>query len=269
VSFDPQNPRGAPRPSQPPTPPPTPPQSPRPPTSYIPPQPVNRGPSRLLIAGGAIIGVLVIGIAILFVLNLVAKPTTPAPPTTSHSASTAPTVAGSPNGSSVPLATPPTTGASLTPTPGGSIALPSPGTPEAILLSHIPDSLRPTCSEQTAASSPPIYIASCSANTGQINVNYSMYASVEIMNAAYQDTFTAEQIDPGTGSCEDHSTWPAEGPYLVEGAPVGRRLCTDRPGFPTIYWTDDRLFILSNASSPTGDAAGLLTFWTTQAGPIQ
>jgi len=109
-------------------------------------------------------------------------------------------------------------------------------------------------------------MASCSASASDITVNYSMYASAELMNSAYQDVFTPLQIDPNSGSCENPSTWPAESTYDVEGAPIGRRLCTDQPGAPTIYWTDDRLNILSQASG--ADATQLLDFWTNEAGPI-
>lgn len=111
-------------------------------------------------------------------------------------------------------------------------------------------------------------MASCSANSGQIAVNYSLYASADLMNAAYQDQFAQEHIDADSGSCENLSTWPAEGSYLVENQPAGRRVCTNRPGSPTIYWTDDRLNVLGNATATDGDAEALISFWTNEAGPI-
>ena len=87
------------------------------------------------------------------------------------------------------------------------------------------------------------------------------------MDAAFQSAFADQQIDPGTGSCEDHGTWPAEGPYGVESSPVGRRLCADWQGEPTIYWTDERLNIYASATA--ADPVRLIQFWTTEAGPIQ
>ena len=99
-------------------------------------------------------------------------------------------------------------------------------------------------------------------------MTYDQYGDATSMDADYEAIFAKEQIDANSGSCEDHGTWPAEGAYQVEEAPAGRRLCTDRPGSPTIYWTDDLLTILSTASSPSGDAAGLVQFWTNEAGPI-
>lgn len=88
------------------------------------------------------------------------------------------------------------------------------------------------------------------------------------MDAAYKTLRDRAQIEPDTGSCEDHNTWPAEGSYKVENEPAGRRLCADQPGSSTIYWTDDRLTILSTAATSTGDYAGLLQFWMNEAGPI-
>jgi hypothetical protein len=111
-------------------------------------------------------------------------------------------------------------------------------------------------------------MASCSALTVGITLNYSQYASADLRNSAYQDEFAQAQIEPDTGSCEDHSTWPAESSYDVGGQPVGRRMCVDQQGRPTIIWTDDRLNVLANATSQIGDPAGLLQFWTTQAGPL-
>jgi hypothetical protein len=258
VSFDPQNPRGAPPAATPP------PATARPP-SYIPPQPVNRGPSRNVLLAIALAVALVLLAIVILLLNQSNTPSAPgASPARSSGGSAAPSVVGSPHSSSVPSPR-----ATTEATPGPSFVVvvgPSPGTPEAELLAHVPEGLRASCTAQTAASSPPIYMATCTATAGGITVNYSEYASAEVMNSAYQEIFAPVQIDPNSGSCEDHSTWPAEGTYDVEDSPAGRRLCTDKPGTPTIYWTDDRLNILSQASG--ADATQLLEFWTNEAGPI-
>src|SRR4051812_14148858 len=123
VSFDPHNPRGASRPTPPPsTPPLTPPTSSKQP-SYIPPQPVNRGPSRnVVIAIGAVIAVLLVGIVVLLALNMLkgAPPSSPtvSPPSASH---VAPTPARSAGSSSVPSsASPSLSSPTVRPTPGGS-----------------------------------------------------------------------------------------------------------------------------------------------------
>jgi hypothetical protein len=254
VSFDPQNPRGT-------APLSTPPPGASKPPGYIPPQPVKPSPSRnvWLVIGG-VVALVLLALAVLLLVNNRAGST--ASPSRPPNASAAP----SPAGASGPLPSAPRT---ALPTSGSGSGIPtlasSPGTAETELLSHIPEALRATCTTMTAASSPGIEMASCSASSGAIAVNYSQYATAEIMNAAYEEIFAPLQIDPNTGSCEDHPTWPAESDYDVEGTPVGRRLCTDEQGAPTIYWTDERLNILSHASGP--DATQLLDFWTNEAGP--
>ena len=70
-----------------------------------------------------------------------------------------------------------------------------------------------------------------------------MYASVEIMNSDYQDTFTAEQIDPGTGSCEDPGVTGRLRSVPGRGRPWVAACVRTSSGFPTVYWTDDRVFI--------------------------
>jgi len=255
VSFDPHNPRGAPRPPQPP--------ANNPVSNYIPPQPVNPGPSRMLIAGGAAIGILVVGILILLGLNLLNTPAASlAPSATAPVASTpAPTGAGSPRASSVPSNAPPTNVASRAPaTPLGS-----PPTGFDAFLLHVPEALRASCVLGDNATTF-TFSATCTTSDG-IVVTYAEYPDSTSMDSAYEDAFAQVQIDPGTGSCEDYGTWPAEGPYEVAGEAAGRRLCSTEQGSPTIYWTDDRLAI--SASATGSDPVRLVQFWTNEAGPVQ
>lgn len=110
--------------------------------------------------------------------------------------------------------------------------------------------------------------AACTSPDGTITLTYSSYDAANALDAAYEELRATTQIDPDSGRCEDHATWPAESSYEVQNEPAGRRLCTDEAGSPTIYWTDDRLVILSQAASTTGDAEALVEFWATEAGPI-
>ncbi len=54
--------------------------------------------------------------------------------------------------------------------------------------------------------------------------------------------------------------------------PIGRYLCiatgVEPAVIPTIYWTDDRFNILSQASDVLGDYERLVEFWRDEAGPI-
>ena len=54
--------------------------------------------------------------------------------------------------------------------------------------------------------------------------------------------------------------------------PTGRYLCVatgvEPAVVPTIYWTDDRFNILSQASNVLGNYERLVEFWVGEAGPI-
>jgi len=247
VSFDPQNPRGAPRPSAAPTP------------SYIPPQPVERRPPTILLAAIAVLALFVIAAAVYLIFNSGGPTSTPLPgPGASTSASH---VAPTPANSAPPRTGGPTAGASLLPTPEAS-----PATPYEAFLRHIPAAIRPSC---TGGQATGIEFTTLCTTTNGIRVIYDQYDTADAMNAAYQETFATVQIDANSGSCEDHSTWPAESTYNVNGAPAGHRLCADDPnGAPTITWTDDQLAILSVATGQATDVPGLIEFWTNEAGPI-
>ena len=83
-------------------------------------------------------------------------------------------------------------------------------------------------------------------------------------------------IDRDSGRCYDESSdgtftattdaWPSEHGYTQGGEPIGRYLCN--VDGPSITWTDDALYILAVATSPTGDSDRLVSFWTSEAGPI-
>jgi hypothetical protein len=259
VSFDPQNPRGAPRPV--------------PPPSYVPPQPVSRRPSAPLIAAAVVLVVGVLAVAGILALNLAQPAKSPIPGASgspTSSASHTPSVAtpgASSKSSSSPGSDSPTNGTptavpSLPATPGAS-----PGTSEAALLAHIPAAIRATCS--TAGGKGAIIVsATCTSADGSISVTYNQYDAVDAMEGDLTNLRLDSGIEPDTGTCEDHATWPAESSYKVEDEPAGRRLCTDQPGSPTIFWTDDRLIILSQAVSQTTDYERLVDFWTNEAGPV-
>lgn len=197
-------------------------------------------------------------------LNLppTATPTPIATPTDTPSASTTPTQAST--GMPTPrLTLQPTT----TPTDGPLPTQTPTGDAVQQLLSHVPEAIRPTCvtvpgNESVLAG------ANCSADDGAIDISYLAYASPESMLADYEDFRQLSGIEAGTGNCSDPLTWPAEIPYTVGGQPAGRVLCTESLGATAIYWTDDRLGILSRTTHSASDHARLVEFWTRQAGPF-
>ena len=106
---------------------------------------------------------------------------------------------------------------------------------------------------------------------------YALYANAADANQEYDRSFRRAEIDRDSGLCYEVSAdgtftattdrWPSEHEYTLEGQPIGRYLC-DNDGPPSITWTDDRLYILAVATSPTGDSDRLVSFWATEAGPI-
>ncbi len=227
----------------------------------------------MLVGGAIAIVVLLAAIVVLLVLNLLkgSPSETPEPSASTPIATQRPTATGSPTASAGPTSSAePTSSAGPTANPATTRPT-APGTPatgyEAFLL-HIPEQIRSSCVQGTGKAQTFLFNALCTSPSG-FEVAYSQYADAIGMDSDYEQLFEAQQIDRDSGSCEDHATWPAEGAYQVEGSPAGRRLCIDVEGVPSIYWTDDRLIILSNAMSPTGNAAGLIEFWTNEAGPVQ
>ena len=118
-----------------------------------------------------------------------------------------------------------------------------------------------------AADAPATLVADCSGDGGAITVSYSEYPSTDTLATTLNALRVESGIDPDSGNCSNHASWPAEGVYSVSGPTAGRYLCTDVPGQPTIYWTDEQLLILSQASGP--DADRLVDFWLNEAGPTR
>ena len=157
---------------------------------------------------------------------------------------------------------------SQTDTPTGTL-LPT-GTPigdiTQQLLRHVPTAIQPTCLT-TPGTAPILARADCNADDGDIHVSYLIYDGEQAMLEDYEGYRLISGIEPSSGNCTDPRTWPAENAYSVAGRPAGRWLCTDATGETTIYWTDDRLKILSQASHMLEDHARIIDFWVREAGP--
>ena len=134
------------------------------------------------------------------------------------------------------------------------------------LLAHVPTAFAETCTA-SPGSAPIVASASCTADDGAIEVTYFQYDSQDSMFQAYEGFRLLSQIEPDTGDCQDASTWPTEDGYTISDQPAGRWLCTEALGQTSIYWTDDRLNILSQATHTTSDFARLVEFWFEESGP--
>lgn len=240
-------------------------QGPPPGYFYAPPPPAPRsgGPSVVLVGLIALVLVAVVGVSSMFALGIgpFARPT--------------PTPIARPTDppSTPPPTSPPTALPTVTPTSGATAAPPTPtpipiasGDVAALLLSHVPAALAGTC-VAAPGGSPILAIATCIADDGAIEVTYFQYNSQEAMSQAYEGFRLTSEIEPDTGNCSDPTTWPTEDEYTIGDQPAGRYLCTEALGQTTIYWTDDRLNILSQATHTTADYARLFEFWTSESGP--
>lgn len=226
--------------------------------------PVTRanGPSVVLVAGLAFIVVLALGVGALYALGV--GPFARTPPTPR------PTLIAQPTPTAGPV-TPEPSGfiASPAPSPSGVVPSATPiGDPEEALRSHIPAAIVDSC----FVSSPDdpgaiLALAVCDADDGDIRVTYFQYASYDQMFSAYSGFRLASQIEPDSGDCDDPATWPTENSYDIGEITAGRLLCTEELGETSLYWTDDRLNILSQAVHTNGDHERLVEFWERESGP--
>ncbi len=231
-----------------------------------------RRPSALppaLLAIIAVVGVGIVTLLLLLALNLFNGPgpnasasARPTGATSTISTTAAPGASATPrptDGAPTSTATdPPLT---PPPTPAGSLS------PEQALVAHVPEPIRATCVVEPGGGQAEL-VARCTADDSALALTYLQFATAEDMAAAFANRLEQSQIEPNTGRCEDQETWPAESEYGVGGQITGRRLCTDVPGTPTIFWTDDRLNIMGQASAESASFERLLQFWTDESGPI-
>ncbi len=224
------------------------------------------GPGVLLVGALAFGLVLLIGGAAMFALGVGPFARATARPTATLVAQPTPTIGrgtAQPSGSvATPVATP-------APSPTGSVPSATPiGDPKEALLSHIPAAIADTCLVSAPDDPGKIRaIAVCDAAGGDIRVTYFQYLDRDSMVNAYSSFRIASQIEPDSGDCDDPATWPTENSYSIGDVTAGRLLCTDELGETSLYWTDDRLNILSQATHREDDHARLISFWTSESGP--
>jgi hypothetical protein len=156
------------------------------------------------------------------------------------------------------MGTPPRPTPTATPIPSGDV--------KDQLLSHIPEKIRPTCAV-TASAGPIVARADCSVDDGNIQVTYFQYDGYDAMFTKYDGYRLASQIEPDSGDCRDHDSWPTENGFNIGGHFAGRWLCTEALGSTQIYWTDNRLNILGQATQTVPDYDRFVQFWLHESGP--
>ena len=231
-----------------------------------PPPPARRArPSALLIALVALMLAGALGLAAAYGLGLGPFAPAGAPP------SPEPTLVPETTASPLPPANSPgpetTDNGLASPSPTiGPVVTASPNSQTDRLLLHVPAALRSDCVALPGAD-PLLASATCTADGGQITLTYLLYSSAEQMRAAYDGFVAAAEIERDSGNCGRSETWPAEGEYRLDETVAGRLLCMDVTDQATIYWTDERLSILSLATNAANDRARLWRFWLDDSGP--
>jgi tRNA A-37 threonylcarbamoyl transferase component Bud32 len=139
---------------------------------------------------------------------------------------------------------------------------------EKFLFNRIPTDIRPTCERQVEEFMPAgarVGITCDTPGQGADFVSYYKYATGESMNRQYAISVTIAEATRDTGTCP--TDIPAETSFTRSGqGTVGRLVCYDFQGSGRIEWTNDKLFVYSEAVRLDGMDAELNDFWTS-AGP--
>lgn len=156
---------------------------------------------------------------------------------------------------------------SESPPPGTSEA-PFPNATEAQLLSHVVEGLRPTCERADQFYADEVDSVSCGGDPDPF-VDYTMFASVEELRAAFADDVQQSELPPvPNGTCAAANY---QSTYQLGGTPAGRLQCTLRTAngqtYRVIEWTRDKFRILAYLSSSTVAWDDMIAFWKARAGP--
>jgi hypothetical protein len=238
--------------------------------------PPNRRPTNpVIFIGAALLGLVLLGGGLAWVLGMgpFARTSANTPGASSTPGPSAPRTLDATDGATDPPIEQPSS--DVVPSPTVELTPGPPNDDTARLLTHVPEAVRGAC-VPGAFAEPVLARVDCTPAT-DISVYYALYENLADATDEYDRAFGRAEIDPDSGLCytenEDGSLsatsdhWPSEHEYTQQQQPIGRYLC-DIDGPPTITWTDDRLYILAVATSPTGDSDRLVSFWATEAGPI-
>ncbi len=243
-----------------------------PPPSY---PPSRRTANPVIFIGVVLLGLVLLGGGLACVLGMgpFAPGPTNSPSPTLTPGPTAPATAGASSGSTGRPTTQPTGDEAPTPTLDMT---PQPRNDDTErLLTHVPEAVRNSCTPG-AFVEPVLALVNCTSGE-DIAVSYALFANASDASAHYDRAFDRAEIDRDSGLCyverpdgtlsatTDH--WPSEHEYTQHEQPIGRYLC-NVDGPPSITWTDDRLYIVAVATSPSGDSDRLVSFWASEAGPI-
>ncbi len=116
-----------------------------------------------------------------------------------------------------------------------------------LLATHVPETIRGNCRKADIPPFTPTVGITCDTGASTA-LDYLQYPDRASMDAAYASVKAAHPEATGS-SC---SAGAGNGPYDVDGVPVGNVICFGSSDALTITWTDDRLDVLSiGTAQPT------------------
>lgn len=174
--------------------------------------------------------------------------TASASPPATATASPTPTVAPTPTQAPTPTVASPTPTASPSPAPTGT---PTSNSPVDLLISYAHPSLQSTCHERSQ-----LYdteVASVTCGDADLPFDYSLFANVTDMAAAYNDDVAGAETPPDpAGACTDGNF---EGIYGFEDGRSGHYNCREHTGSGATYhvfeWTENNTLVIGYISNRT------------------
>jgi hypothetical protein len=210
---------------------------------YVPPA-KRSGPSGLVIGVVALLVVLVVGVGLMFALQIgpfaVAQASPTPPPTVfvptmpPETPTPVPPTATVPPTESAPLTAPPTASVPpVTSTPGG---------PFDALWAVVPDTVRESCSEDDSLGTVRLY---CFIATQGFSIWYERFDDLTALTDEYDSWLDFRSIDPGTANCfDDPMPLPCEGQYTVGGIdPAGNVAGITDGANGWLYWTHEQALV--------------------------
>ncbi|WP_367132554.1 MULTISPECIES: hypothetical protein [Streptomyces] len=184
---------------------------------------------------------------------------------------TLPTKSVPPSSPAPPSSQPPVLPSSAAPPP--QPPAPAPGTPRssgatASLLAHVPETIRPSCSEGDASKFPASVVAvvACTPATG-FPVIYAQFVDDISTQGGFQRLVSGVAFTQN--SCGPSTPLSGRQKYSNSGKQVGELACHQSPDDGNAYltWSSEDVKIIAQAHAPLASYGQLLSWWKT-AGPL-
>jgi hypothetical protein len=139
---------------------------------------------------------------------------------------------------------------------------------EALLMTHVPETTRRTCSREERSDIAGRAIAGLVCGRGPVTVFYDVFRSRPAMRTYYERALSRSGATRGVGECKTSDA--SEGTWTLGSQTAGRLLCyTSSSSGRVVIWTYDDLRIVGWAQRADDDRAALYRFWVGRhSGPV-